>query len=82
MLDKYNRTQNNKYYICSLLSIMVIIYCPDQPNYKGKGAGLYSDIKSDDLSSDFTFYSPGHWTYSCAISTQRRAYIPAAISAH
>ena len=36
---------------------MVIIYCPDQPNYyKGKGAGLQSNIKSEDLSSDFTFY--------------------------
>ena len=62
---------------------MVIIYCPDQPNYyKGKGSGLQSNIKSEDLSSDFTFYPPGHWTHSCAISTQRRAYSPAAISAH
>ena len=62
---------------------MVIIYCPDQPNYyKGKGAGLQSDIKSEDLSSDFTFYTPGHSTHSCAISTQRRAYSPGAISAH
>ena len=38
---------------------MVIIYCPDQPDYyKGKGAGLQSDIKSEDLSSDFTSYPP------------------------
>ena len=41
---------------------------------KGKGAGLQSDIKSEDLSADFTIYSlvtePVH---SCAISTPRRA---------
>ena len=50
---------------------------------KGKGASLESDIKSEDLSSDFTFYplvtGPVH---SCAISTLRRVYSPAAISAH
>ena len=50
---------------------------------KGKGAGLLSDIKSEDLSSDFTSYplvaGPVH---SCAISTPRRAYSPAAVSAH
>ena len=44
---------------------MGIIYCSDQPNYHtGKGAGLESDIKSEDLSPDYTFYSPGHWTCS------------------
>ena len=49
---------------------------------KGKGAGLWSDIKSEDLSSDFTSHplvtGPVH---SCAISTPRRAYSPAAVSA-
>ena len=50
---------------------------------KGKGAGLLSDIKSDDLSADFTFYPPvAGPVYSCAISTWRRAYSPAVISAH
>ena len=48
-----------------------------------KGVGLYSDIRSEDLSSDFTFYplvtGP---VYSCAISSPWRAYSPAAISAH
>ena len=51
---------------------------------KGKGKGfLKSAIKSEDLSSDFTFYplltGP---VYSCAISTPRGAYRPAAVSAH
>ena len=44
---------------------------------------LSSDIKSGDLSSDCTFLPSGHWTvHSCAISTPRRAYIPAAFSAN
>ena len=51
--------------------------------HKGKGAGLRSDIKSEDLPSDFTFYllitGPVHL---CTISTSRRAYSPAAVSAH
>ena len=44
---------------------------------------LISSLKSEDLSSDFTFYplvtGPVH---SCAISTPWRAYSPAAVSAH
>ena len=50
---------------------------------KGKGSGLWSDIKSEDLSSDFTSYPlvTGH-VHSCAISAPRRAYSPAAVSAH
>ena len=49
-----------------------------------EGAGfLYFDIKSEDLSSDFTFYplvtGP---IYSCAISTPRGAYSPAAVPTH
>ena len=48
-----------------------------------KGKMQVSDIKSEDLSSDFTSYplviGPVH---SCAISTPRRAYSPAAVSAH
>ena len=52
---------------------------------KGKGAGflIFFDIKSEDLSSDFTFYplvaGPVH---SCAISIPRGAYSPAAVSTH
>ena len=49
-----------------------------------KGAGFSkSDIKSENLSSDFTFSplvtGPVHL---CAISTPRGAYSPAAVSAH
>ena len=48
---------------------------------KGKGAGLWSDIESEDLSCVFTSYplltGPVH---SCAISIPRRAYSPAAVS--
>ena len=44
---------------------------------------LKFDIKSEDLSSDLTFYplvtGP---VYSCAISTPRGAYSPAAVLAH
>ena len=51
--------------------------------WKGKGAGLCSNIKSEDLSSHLTFYplvtGP---VYSCAISTPLRAYNPASISAN
>ena len=49
----------------------------------GKDASLQSDIKSKDLSADFTFYplvtGPARL---CAISTPRRAYGSVAILAH
>ena len=47
----------------------------------GEGAALSSDIKTEDLSADFTFYplvtGPVH---SCVISTPQRASSPEAIS--
>ena len=50
---------------------------------KGKDAGLLSDIKSQDLSSDFTFYPlVTELVHLCVMSTPRRACSPAAISAH
>ena len=52
---------------------------------KGKGAGFFikSDIKCEDLSSDFTFHPLVTGSvHSCAISNSRRSYSPAAISTH
>ena len=51
--------------------------------WKGKGAGLYHDIKSENLSADFSFHPLVTGPIrSCAISTPRRAYSPTAILAH
>ena len=51
--------------------------------HQNQHLGDFFYIKSEDLSSDFTFYplvtGPVH---PCAISTPRGAYSPAAVSAH